>query len=176
MDKCIFKSNWVDIRNRINKEQELSKAEAELSPTKPKTNILTFTETRATSWKNNKRVKFADEYDENDTARKLFIKGELMKTAEEYVKMNCNEDGSIKNNNISVTQEKSIKDLKKRVKDENLVIYQTDKTNNFVVGTLDNAEHKMQKHLKNDEVISAKKIRSIDRQLNSEADDWIEIL
>ena len=66
--------------------------------------------------------------------------------------------------------------MKKRVKEENLVVYQTDKTNNFVVDTLDNAEHKMKKHLENDEVISAKKIRSIERQLNSEADDWIEIL
>ena len=55
MDKCIFKSNWDDIRNRENKEQGLAEAEAELSPTKPKPNILSLTDIRATSWKNNKQ-------------------------------------------------------------------------------------------------------------------------
>ena len=62
------------------------------------------------------------------------------------------------------------------MKNENICVYETDKTSKFVVDTLSNVENKMKKHLKDDLVISDKKIRSIERNLNSETDEWIDIL
>ena len=106
----------------------------------------------------------------------MFVKNELMVVVNEYVNDNCDKSGRVKESNISVSQEKSLKELKSRIAEEKLVIYETDKTGNLVVDTLENVEAKMKKHVENDEIISDRKIRSIERSLNNEVDSWIEIL
>ena len=75
----------------------------------------------------------------------------MLKTVDEYMKTSCDKSGKLKSSNLSNSSEKSLKVLKKRISDENLTVYETDKTGRLVVDTLDNYEHKMQKHIINDE-------------------------
>ena len=191
LEKCLIKSAWDESRNRKLKELELAAAESDdtlvrddgtpfdahkVSSENQGLNSLTLTNIRSTAWKNIKRVKFIDEIDDTEAARKLFIKDELMKTAKEYIKTHCRSNGKLLEHNLNDDQENSLKILKTRIKNENICVYETDKTSKFVVDTLSNVENKMKKHLEDDLVISDKKIRNIERKLNFETEDWIEIL
>ena len=117
---------------------------------------LDLTETRATEWRNVKRVVTRNNNEENEEVRRVFVKEELLKTVDEYMKTSCDKSGKLKSSNLSNSSEKSLKVFKKRISDENLTVYETDKTGKLVVDTLDNYEHKMQKHIVNDEILNLK--------------------
>ena len=84
------------------------------------------------------------------------VKHELLNVAKNYIADKCDKTGWIIENIISEKDEKVIKNLKKRIHEEKLTIYQTDKTGKFVMDSLSNYEQKMQKHLANDTIVSDK--------------------
>ena len=61
------------------------------------------------------------------------LKKELLKVTEQYIEVNCQKSGKLKNSNFSNVKEKSLKDFKNRMKTENLCVYETDKTGKFAV-------------------------------------------
>ena len=99
-----------------------------------------------------------------------------MIVAKEYISDYCDKNGKIKDSNISIDQQKAMKELKRRVEVDNLVIYETDKTGKFVIDSLENMENKMKKHFENDDIIDGKDNRKIEKKLNLETDAWIEFL
>ena len=175
-EKGMVKSVWDKTRKRIEEQEKLSLLEKEVVPIKTPKSALNFTRIPATSWKNNKRVMFVENDDEDETARMLFVKDELMNVANKYVKENCDKRGKVLKSNFDQRQEGHLKSLKTRLESESLTVYETDKSGNFVVDTLDNLDRKMQKHLKNDKVVSNKEILKIEKMLNSETESWIDIL
>ena len=84
--------------------------------------------------------------------------------------------GNILDNNISKTQMKNLKKLKSRIKQENLICSQTDKTGKMTLDTLENVTKKMKKHIQNDKVINEKEVKSLENKLNSHMESWIKIL
>ena len=130
--------------------------------------ILDFATERSTSWKNVKRVVIKEFEDEKEASRRVIVKDELLYVAKEYITKNCDRNGRILKNNISKKDEEIIQNLKSRVDKENLTIYQTDKTDKFVMDSLYNYEQKMQKHLANDTIVSDKEIRKMEHKINSE--------
>ena len=100
------------------------------------------------------------------------VKNELRKIFMNYRSKHCDNFGSIFKNNLNEKQLKSIKELKTKMKDEELVCYKTDKTEKFAIDTVENYSAKMEKHIKNDLEITEKKITRVENKLNEHMEDW----
>jgi hypothetical protein len=93
----------------------------------------------------------------------------------EYRKDHCDQFGNIIENNLDEKQQESIKTLKRKMQDEELVCYTTDKTGNLVLDTIKNYSKKLSKHIKEDDVITDKKVKSIENILNKHTNYWVEM-
>ena len=139
--------------------------------------IQNFAKVKCTEWKNVKRVKFVENIDDPaESARRLLLKEELLKVTDKYIANNCQKDGKLKESNLTNDQEKSLNVFKKRVENENLCVYETDKTGKFVVDKVENMKSKMQVHLENDKILDKKQTAKIEKLLNDETRNWIEIM
>ena len=59
--------------------------------------------------------------------------------------------------------------------EEELVCYKTDKTGYLALDTQENLVNKMEKHIKDDRVIDAKEVRTIEQKLNKQTDNFRNI-
>ena len=77
------------------------------------TNIskLDLASTRATEWRNNKRVVITTNDDENEEIRRAFMKEELLKVVDEYTEKFCDKKGRIIENNFTKDEEATLKEL-----------------------------------------------------------------
>ena len=82
----------------------------------------------------------------------------------------CDEKGNMLDTNLSDEQTKAIKDLNTKIKNEDLVCLETDKTGKFALDTKKNYITKVQKHIEKDAIISIKEVGRIERKLNEHAD------
>ena len=76
---------------------------------------------------------------------------------------------------MTAKQEKAIKDVKKRTENEELAIYETDKTGKLVLDTLANIEAKMDKHIQHDKLLEPKAVTKKENYLNAQTGHWVEI-
>ena len=97
--------------------------------------------------KNNKRVFIPQLDDDSEEIRRNNVKIELIKVVENYKKKNCDKFGNVLDNNLSEQEIRTIKNLKSRIKEEELVCYETDKTGKFTLDTVTNYVKKMYKHI-----------------------------
>ena len=84
-----------------------------------------------------------------------------------YQSEHCDKYGNILDNNLNENQLDTIKKLKKKITGENLVCYKTDKTGNIALDTIENYSKKMFKHIGEDEVITEKRVKTIENVLKS---------
>ena len=83
----------------------------------------------------------------------------------------CDEKGIMLDTNLRDEQTKAIKDLNTKIKNEDLVCLETDKTGKFALDTKKNYITKVQKHIEKDAIISIKEVGRIERKLNEHADN-----
>ena len=62
------------------------------------------------------------------------------------------------------------------MKDEGLACGETDKTGRLTLDTLENISEKMDKHIKEDKVITEKEVKTIENKLNRHMDGWIQFI
>ena len=186
LEKCMIKATWEE--NREMRKNEMDKVNAELAEnaenvenaetveveTDGKKN-LDLKSLKATDLKNNKRVIIQRGLDDESEIKRNYLKGELKDVFVNYMKEHCDKHGNMLENNLDVKQMETIKKLKKKMQDENLVCYKTDKTGNLVLDTINNYSNKMSKHIKEDEAITEKKVKSIENNLNKHANYWVEM-
>ena len=98
---------------------------------------------------------------------------EMKKVFSAYKAKHCDRFGYLIKGNLDEKQRKTIKDLKTKMNEEELVCYKTDKTGYLVLDTQENLVKKMEKHIKNDRVIDAKEVRAIERKLNKQTDHFL---
>ena len=65
-------------------------------------------------------------------------------------------------NNLSENQVKAIKTLKEKMKDDDLVCFETDKTGKFALDKKENYIKKMKKHIKDDDIVSMTEVKKIE--------------
>ena len=92
-----------------------------------------------------------------------------------YVKGHCDKFGNVTDNNLSEKQLNAIKSIKEKMKKEDLVCFETDKTGKFALDRRDNYVRKMEKHVKNDDIISMKEVKKIEKNLNEHAEHLVKI-
>ena len=83
---------------------------------------------KPTDRKNNKRVVLPQLDDDKEEIRRNNLKCELKKVVTKYKSEHCDKSGNVQDNNLTKKQLKAIKNLKSRMKDEELACGETDKT------------------------------------------------
>ena len=76
---------------------------------------LNLTKTRVTDCRNVKRVVTKSSNDDNEEVRKVFVKEDLLKTFDEYMKIHCDKSSKLKSSNFSDSDEESLKIFKKQI-------------------------------------------------------------
>ena len=89
------------------------------------------------------------------------------KVIDQYMKQNCNEDGSQKASNLTAREKIGLTRLIKRVKDGTLVICTSDKGKKLVVVEMSCYIRMGEKHTINDKVVEWEEIRAKQRDLTS---------
>ena len=98
------------------------------------------------------------------------------KVVEKYKDEHCDKSGNVLENNVSESQLRDIKNLENRMKKQGWTCGETDKTGKLTLDTLENVKKKMDKHIKDDKVISEIEVRKLENQLNRHMDFWVKIL
>jgi hypothetical protein len=137
--------------------------------------VLNFRNLKATDLKNNKRINILETGNDEEEIRMNTVKTELKEVYKKYMKEHCDDKGNVLENNLSVEQFKAIKELKTKMKNENLVCVETDKTGKFALDTKENYVNKVRKHIKMDEVITSKEVTRIENKLNAHAEHVAKI-
>ena len=100
--------------------------------------MVNFQNLKATDLKNNKRIKIPEFDDDAEEIRSNTVKTELKEVFMKYMEEHCDEKGNLLDGNLTTEQVKAIKDLKMKMKNENLVCVETDKTGKFALDTKEN--------------------------------------
>ena len=94
------------------------------------------------------------------------IKEKLMETVREYKNENCDRRGNFKHHNLNNSDTEALKELKKEVRDKNIVVFSTDKSGKFAVDTPGNYREAVMRHTERDKEIDEKKVGQIEGQVN----------
>ena len=109
---------------------------------------FSYAKKRVTNTKGNSRVNFPREgasYEDESILE--MVRMELMGVYKSYYKKNCNEWGTQKSN-LNEAERRGLKSLRKRVKENEIVIIPTDKSGRFAVMSLATYELAGQAHTK----------------------------
>jgi hypothetical protein len=151
LEKCVIKANWQKTNEQrkqenLNKKNENDNVTDEV-PDETK-NVIDFRNLRATDLKNNKRVVIPNpDDDDEEEIRRNNVKKELEKVYVNYMSEHCDKFGNMNENNLSDKQVNAIKSLKEKMKNDNLVCFETDKTGKFALDRKENYVKKMRKHI-----------------------------
>ena len=131
LEKAFIKANWEKLREGHSNEERNKALETgdnmeTLKTFDDKKKVIDFRNLKATDLKNNKRIKIPEFNDDVEEIRSNTIKTELKEVFIKYMKENCDEKGNMLEGNLTVEQVKAIKDLKMKMKNENLVCVETD--------------------------------------------------
>ena len=107
--------------------------------------MLKFKNLKATDLKNNKRVILPKIDDDEMEIKRNHVRNELKSIFINFKKENCDKYGNLIENNLDDVQVQTIKELKKKIDDENLVYYKTDKTGKGALNTVKNFKDNMKK-------------------------------
>ena len=94
------------------------------------------------------------------------VKDRLLDTVSKYQNQYCNKSGKIKNQNISKSEENTIKEVKENIKNKDIVVFTTDKSGRFTVDTPKNYTEAVMKHTRNDVQIETERVKQIENKMN----------
>ena len=140
-----------------------------------KTKTLDLRNLKATDLKNNKRVILPINEDDEKEIKRNNVMGELKRVFKNFTSKHCDRFDNLKENNLNEEKRDTIKGLKKKIKEEELVCFKTDKTGYLALDTQDNFAAKMEKHIEKDIIISEKKVKTIENKLNKHTEHFLNI-
>ena len=103
-----------------------------------KTKALNLGNLKATDLKNNKRVIYPVNEDDEKEIKRNNVACELKRVFKDFKNKHCDRFGNLKENNLDEEQRNTIKNLKKKMKEEELVCFKTDKTGYLALDTQEN--------------------------------------
>ena len=112
-----------------------------------------------------------------DAKREAFIavrKEQWLKVFREFIAEKAPEGKQ--NDNLTKKQKVGLAKLKKRIKDGEIVVLQTDKSGKLCITTLENYIKMGEEHTRGDKKVDAKKIEEIEREVNGHTSMWNKIL
>ena len=94
------------------------------------------------------------------------IKVKLLETVAEYSEKHCDSKGNIKDQNVTREELKTLKDLKKDIKEKKVVVSTTDKSGRFSVDSTDNYLEAVMNHTRNDLEVEEERVRQVENKMN----------
>ena len=189
MEKAILKEKWDRMSKGKEMEEEMSlieegekgRLEEAMEELEARSRqiydgqekVLDFGNLRATDAKENKRVKFPKALSPVEEAKMEVRRVTWAKIYNDFEQEMCDEDG-IQESNLTREEEMGLKSLKKRVKDGELVICQTDKSGRFAVLTLEQYEEAGHKHTKGDKEVDLEFVNNNERMVNGHCSMWMK--
>ena len=153
----------IDAENE--EKRDLEEAESR-NPFNWKEKSFDFSKRRATDLKGNSRVYFPKKARSlEDEARLEALRVELMRTFRNYVGNFCKEGGK-QTSNLSASQARGLKSLKKRVADGEVVIVPTDKSGRLAIMTRAAYMEAGLKHTLKDKLVGWQEIKDSQKELN----------
>ena len=129
-------------------------------------NSIYFPSTRVTDLPTNRAVKLPDPLSSSEETKLLAFKTEVMETTKRYINENCAENGA-QTWNLSSQQKEGILSLKRRIKEEDLVAMESDKSKKMTLMTMENYVQSTEPHTSGDQIISMEEMHHIERLLNA---------
>ena len=78
--------------------------------------------------------------------------------------------------NLSAEQKRGLKSLRKKQKDEQIVIFQTDKSGKMSIDTPENYIEAARPHIEKDTIITEKEYEDIEKLVNAHSAFWVNML
>ena len=132
-----------------------------------------FRNMRATDLPFNKRVFLPKAIKQEVEIEIQILKQRLQMVTTEYI-TNDNRNNML--SNLTRKQKSGLKSLKKRKKNQEIVIFQTDKTNSFSTDTIDNYRQACQIHIENDRIINNTEKGKLEAVMNAHGVMWTRFL
>ena len=167
IEKSFTKIRWEHMRDRNNTESTRDR--------EPWKNIekksIDFRKLASTDLPFNCRVYLPEALEEKKEVEMHMLKEKLTVLVEEYTKNN-----KTAKRNLTKEQKQGIKRLRERREEGEIVIYQTDKSAELTVDSSENYIRSMETHTENDEVISEKNNKDIEKLMNAHAVCWMRFM
>ena len=103
------------------------------------------------------------------------LRKKIMETFRSYRKRNCNERGE-QPSNLNRKQNRGLRKLKQRIKDNELVILKTDKSGKLIAMKREDYEKLGKDKCRQDKKIKREEIRRIERRINEQTKMWCKML
>ena len=108
----------------------------------------------------------------DDEESKLEVRKRFQKEVfEKYRRENTNKYGEQKSN-LTKTEQKGLKSLKKRIENEEILVMKTDKSSKFVVTTPEDYKEMGKEHIEKDEEIDMGKVKELEKEVNQHTIAW----
>ena len=95
------------------------------------------------------------------------LKSKLGEVTKAYITSRCDSKGNIKDGNVTKDEAEGIRSIKKRVKEEEIVCMQTDKSKRLAVNTKQNYLERLYAHAEGDKAINSEDKNRIEREMNA---------
>ena len=127
---------------------------------------------RATDFPFNKHVILPSALSEEKEVGLQHLKNNMMKSVNNYVQNDKNKQWQ----NLTENEKNGLRSLRKRSKDNSVVIYQTDKSGRFSIDTAENYLLACEPHVKGDETITQQDYERLESEMNAHSVIWTRIL
>ena len=100
------------------------------------------------------------------------LKENLIHTVKQYSQLHKRN----KDSNLEKEERDGLKAIIKRVKDEEIVVFETDKSGRFSVDTRNNYNESAMPHVERDQIIDVKEHDDIEKKINAHSVMWVRML
>ena len=128
-------------------------------------NRLDFPSLRVTQVPTNKEVLLPELLKTDEETKLLAFKSEVLNATECFIRNNCDKQGRQKLN-LKKEEEEGLRSIRRRVREEDLVVMETDKSKRLSIMTKENYVASTEPHTSNDPVLTEEELSNIERLLN----------
>ena len=157
-----LRQDLEDGDHRTQEERMLDK-----STYNPVTGTLDFSKLRTRDLKTKRDVIVPKEGTQEEEEKMSSLKTEIMNITKEYIKDKCTPSGAPLEAPFPREAEKGIKDLQKLCEEQDLVVYETDKSGRLTINKRENYNHTMEQHTCNDREVTRQEAHLMERTLNN---------
>ena len=170
IEKTMAKLRWENNNNNDQDGNELPREEKKWHD--QRTQTMDFQQFRSTNLPFNSRIIAPQQLDMGSETCIQDLKRRLNECTKRYIATNDVK----KETNLTVEQQRGLKSLEEKKKRKEIVIFETDKSKRFSCDTIDNYKTLGETHVTNDEVVTAKKVKQFEKEVNAHTEMWIRVL
>ena len=167
VEKSLGKLRWELQKER--KEANGNLDDTERTYFDANTMTFNYSNMRGTDLPYNKRIQLPKPVDTETEIKMQDLKFRLKSVTNKYLQ-NTN-----KSDNLNLAERKGLKSLNQKIKENEIVVYQTDKSGRFSVDSCENYKLSCQEHIINDQVITLEEYKEIEKNANFHAKTWARI-